>query len=374
MEIMADIKRINRKWCEISRGALAHNFGQVRKKVGAETKIMAVVKADGYGHGAVSTARVFSKLGADYFGVSSLGEAQVLRRRFIFKPILILGYTQQVNFSRALSYRAQMTIGRIEDARELSRVAKNMWRTAKIHIKLDTGMNRIGFYAGEDSERFSKTVEEIVEISKLPNLELVGVFSHLADAEKKTEAFRQFESFNKMVEALRQRGVEFRMRHVANSAATFLYPEMKLDMVRVGIGLYGYDAEGLRLAMSFKTVISEVHKVSAGEKIGYGGEYVMEKEGLIATIPVGYADGFTRRLSGKARVLIRGKYYPVVGNICMDQAMVLVDSTVQVGDKVVIFGDQNGKEILPEELAEKSGTIVYEILCSVGKRVPRYLV
>ncbi len=364
-------------WAEINLDNLAHNIKEVRKHTRKEALVTAVVKANGYGHGAVDIARTFLDNGGDRLAVAMLTEAIELRNAKIMEAILILGYTPRSQYEKVIEHDLIQTIYSYEDAKHMSKKALELNKTANIHIKLDSGMGRIGF------DNTDKSLEEILKISKLPNIYIEGIFTHFAKADEKDKSFtrEQFNKFDNMVKKLEEAGLEIPTKHVSNSASIIDLPEYNLDMVRAGVMLYGFypsdevnkEEINLKPAMTLKTRISHIKTVAKNTSISYGGIFVTDKESKIATIPIGYADGFTRLLTEKAEVYINGKRTKVVGKICMDQCMIdLTDiPDVKLNDEVVLFG--YGKEGYPhvDEIAEKVGTINYEIVCMVGRRVPR---
>ena len=361
---------------QIDLSAVRKNIEAIRNSVRTESKLMVVLKADGYGHGAVPIAKRIDDI-ADAYGMAIVEEAVELREAGITKPILVLGYTASHLYDKIIQYDITQTIFQYETAYELNEAAKKAGKKVKIHIKLDTGMSRIGFSATEES------LEEIVKISKLSNLCMEGVFTHFAKADEiDKEATRlQYQRFTEMLERLEQRGVTFAIRHVSNTAAIIDLPESNLDMVRCGIGTYGMypsvDVQKNRVvltpAMELKTHISYVKELPKGVGISYNGTYVTERPMRVATIPVGYGDGYPRLLSSKGRVLIHGKSAPILGRVCMDQFMVDVSEIPEAkqNDDVTLMG-HDGYECIPtEEISAYAGTINYEIVCEVGKRIPR---
>ena len=364
-------------WAEINLDNLAHNISEVRKLTYKDALVTAVVKANGYGHGSVEIAQTFLDNGADRLAVAVLTEAIELRKAGFTVPILILGYTPTTLFEQVIEYDIIQTIYGYDDARILSEKATKLNKKATVHIKIDSGMGRIGFLPTDE------TVEEILKISKLPNLYLEGIFTHFAKADEidKGHANTQYKKFTSVVKKLEEKGINIPIRHVSNSAAIIDLPDFNLNMVRAGIMIYGLkpsdevklDRVDLKPAMTLKARISHLKTVAKGTGISYGQIFVTERESKIATIPIGYADGFTRMLTEKAEVCINGKRAKIVGKICMDQCMIDVTDIedVKVGDEVVLFG--YGKEGYPhvDEVAEKLGTINYEIVCMVGRRVPR---
>lgn len=365
---------------QIDVNAIIHNYRQIRKSLPSDIKIMSIVKADGYGHGAVEIAQILQKQAVDYLAVAIASEGAELREAGIRTPILVLGYTPAAEIPILIENDLTQTIFSYEMAKYISYEASKLGKRIKIHIKVDTGMGRIGFFPHPTS------IEEIVDINQLPNIEIEGIFTHFASADEgdKTYTNEQSAIFHGFLKELQQVGIEFPIIHAANSAGIIMHKNTHLSMVRLGIALYGHypseEAEshelGIIPAMSLKTQIVHIKEVPKGQSIGYNRTYTTAKVTKIATIPIGYADGYARGLSNKGRVLIRGEYAPVVGNICMDQFMVDIThiNYVDVGDEVVIFGKQNHKEILVEEIAGLLGTINYEIICMIGKRIPRVYV
>ncbi len=372
---MYTLEEIRPVWAEINLDNLAHNIREVRKHTDKDALVTAVVKANGYGHGSVEISRTFLDNGADRLAVALLTEAIELRKGNITEPILILGYTPPTQYEKLLEYNIIQTIYNYEDAKILSNKAVELGKKATIHIKIDSGMGRIGFLPTEDS------IKDIINISKLPNIYVEGIFTHLAKADEidKSHAMEQFEKYMKVVNNLEKHGLSIPLKHVSNSAGIIDIPKFNLNMVRAGIMIYGfYPSEEveknmkLKPAMALKAKISHLKVVPKGTGISYGQIFVTERESKIATIPIGYADGFTRMLTGKAEVTVRGKRAKIVGKICMDQCMIDVTNIddVKLGDEVVIFG--YGLDCpSADELASKLGTINYEIVCMVGRRVPR---
>lgn len=372
---------LKRTWAEVDADALAHNYHAIKNYIHDGCKIMAVVKADAYGHGAPFAASEFETLGADYFAVSNMEEALQLRNSGITKPILILGYTPAECVGEMTAKNITQTILGLDYARELSQAARNSGAVLKAHIKIDTGMSRIGFLY-HDAQRDSGSIDDILETSKLPGLELEGIFTHFAVSDEPCRDFTkiQFGRFMDIVSELEKNGLKFKLRHCCNSAGLLNFPQMQLDMVRPGIILYGMTpARGmpvpidLKPVMSLKTVISQVKMLDKGTAVSYGMKYVTEKETRVATIPVGYADGFARSLSNKADVLIDGKRARIIGRVCMDQCMADVTDIPQAEEnkQVTLIGRDGADEISMEETAEYMGTINYETACLIGKRVPR---
>ncbi|MFY9139959.1 MAG: alanine racemase [Thermacetogeniaceae bacterium] len=364
-------------WAEIDLDALKNNVQEMRRITDQNAQLMAVVKANGYGHGIEQIARTALESGANWLGVALLEEALLLRDKGITAPILILGYTPVDDAVEVINHDISQTIFTVEDARAFAAAAHRLGKKAKVHIKIDTGMGRLGFSPQGD------TLDKIRNLSQLPDLDIEGIFTHFATADESDKAFaeEQFMRFQQLLKQLAAHHIYFKWRHCANSAAVIDLPYTHLDLVRPGIALYGYYPSPyvnralvkLLPVMSLKARVSFVKEVPKGCSISYGRKYIAKKKTLIATIPLGYGDGYSRLLSNQGEVLIRGKRAPVVGRVCMDQLMVDVGHIhdVQQGDEVVLLGRQEGEEITADELAEKLGTISYEILCMISERVPR---
>lgn len=372
---------LKRTWAEVDADNLASNYNAIRSYIRKDCKIMAIVKADAYGHGAPFAAKQFEALGADYFGVSNMEEALQLRNNGITRPILILGYTPPELAGEMIEKNITQTILGLDYARRLSEAAGKAGGTLKAHIKMDTGMSRIGFlfHGGEENET---SIKEIISVSQLPSLDLEGIFTHFAVSDEPEKAFTklQFSRFMQAIDTLEDKGLKFRLRHCCNSAGLLNFPQMQLDMVRPGIILYGLTpAEGMPMpiklspVMKLKTVVSQVKTLDEGTAISYGMKYVTSKTTRIATMPVGYADGFARSLSGSADVLIGGKRARIVGRVCMDQCMVDVTDVPDASENsiVTVIGPDGDDAVTMEEIAGKMGTINYETACLIGKRVPR---
>ncbi|MDD3164270.1 MAG: alanine racemase [Oscillospiraceae bacterium] len=372
---------MRRTWVEVSLDNLEHNYHMLRGMLPEQCKFLGIVKADAYGHGAVAVGRKLERLGADYLAVSEMEEAVQLRRGGITVPVLILGYTPPEFAGAMAKYNFTQEINSLEYAQALSCALQGTGLTLKAHIKLDTGMSRLGFFAYDRPE----TLDEIVSISKLPQLDLEGVFAHFSVADSRKEADvaytrLQFQRFMDTLDALQARGVTFRIRHHANSAAILQYPEFALDMVRAGIACYGIFPSGdlrgcadLRPTFSLLSSIAQIKSFPAGIPVSYDRIYTTPSPRSIAVLPVGYADGFLRRLSVGTTVLLHGRRVPVVGRICMDLCMIDVTDVPEaaVGDTVTILGTDGDETVRCYELAERVGTIPYEIICGISKRVPR---
>ena len=365
-------------WAQIDLDAAAHNMRQIRKHVGPDVKIAAVVKANAYGHGSVELAKTFAENGADCFAVSSLDEAVELRRyAHIDKEIFILGHTDARRTEELLTYDIEPAVFNLKNAEFFSQEAKRLGKTLRVHIAVDTGMSRVGFQVNEFS------VSEIKAIAALPNIEIRGMFTHFAvsDIKDKTFTREQYGHFRWMCKRMEEEGIHIALRHCCNSAAALELPEYYCDMVRPGIIMYGCEPSpdvdikpyDLRPVMSLRCCIAHVKLIDAGATVSYGRHYTAPSRRKIATLPVGYADGYSRILSGKVDVLYHGHRVPQVGAICMDQCMIDVsgEANVHAGDEVVLFGRQGDSFIPIEEIAAACGTINYEIMCDISRRVPR---
>ena len=353
----------------IDLDAIAYNMTNIKSKVGKETGIIGIIKADAYGHGSVEISKVILENGADWLAVAVVDEGINLRKNGIAAPILLLGYTPELRLEDVVNNGFIQTVYTYETAKKLSDVAVRLGKTAVIHIKIDTGMGRIGYRVNEAS------ADEIVKISELPNIEVNGMFTHFSTADEKDKDYtlNQYKKFVQMDALLRERGLEIPIKHAANSAAIMDFDNMMFNMVRPGIILYGaYPSEevdndnlSIKPAMSVKTHVSYVKEVNEGDYISYGRKYQAVGKRIIATIPVGYADGFIRAYSNGGKVLIKGECAPIVGRICMDQFMVDVTDIkdVQINDEVVLIGKQGNKEITVDFIAS--------ILDTLSKRVPR---
>lgn len=364
-------------WAEIDLSAIAHNMAELRRVTKSSAKMMAIVKANGYGHGAVPVSQVALKNGAEYLGVAILNEAIELRNAGITAPILILGFTPREHAAEAVKADVTQTVYNFKGALAIGEAALKLGKVAKVHIKVDTGMGRLGLAANNNS------IDEILNIAKLPGIELEGMFTHFAvsDIRDKNYTNEQFEKFMELDSQLRLRGLQIPIRHTANSAAIIDLPYAHLDMVRAGVSLYGlYPSDEvekekveLKPALGFKARIANVKVVPSGISISYGRTYVTDRETVVATVPVGYADGYTRLYSNKTSVLIKGRRVPVIGRVCMDQFMIDVTGVpeVEIDNEVVLIGQQGDQNVSADELAGLIGTINYEVVCMVSPRVPR---
>ena len=367
-----------RAYAEVDLAAIGHNIAEVRRNVGDEVKICAVIKADAYGHGAVAVGRYLEeKRAADYFAVATVDEAVELREAGIRTPIIILSYVSPSRYGEVVRYDVTQTVYTLETARLLAEEAGRQGVTAKAHVALDTGMSRIGFAVNESS------ADDIRAISLLPHLELEGMFTHFscADMTDKSYSRMQMAKYDSMCEMLDRRGVVIPLKHICNSAGIMEFDSHRFQMVRSGIITYGlYPSEevdktalDLRPAMSFRSHVVNVHTAPAGVGVSYGATFVTKEPTRIATVSVGYADGYPRALSNKGRVLIHGQFAPVLGRVCMDQIMVDVShiDDVRVEDVVTLFGRDGDNCIPVEEPAELSASFNYEFVCSLSRRVTR---
>ena len=376
------MKTLKRTWAEVSLDNLEHNYRAIKNHIPEGCRFLGVMKADAYGHGAVPLSHALCELGAEYLAVSNLEEAIQLRRGGVRAPMLILGYTPASFADTMVFMDITQGVHSLEYAKELDTALAGTNYILNVHLKLDTGMTRIGFFA-YDHER---TLPELLEVCGLPHLHVEGVFTHFCVADSKApedEAFTrtQYARFTAMLDALAAHGIRPELRHCASSGATILYPELALDMVRPGIATYGHapseDAEGilnLRPLMTVRTTVAQLREIPAGTSISYGRTYTAERDMRVAVLPIGYADGLLRGLSGKASFRIRGRMARSVGRICMDMCMVDVSeiSGVRVGDEAALFGYDTDGTLLPcERIAQQAGTISYEILCGISKRIPR---
>jgi alanine racemase len=371
------MNRYTRVHAVIDLDAVLYNMEAMRGNLAEGTRIMAVIKADGYGHGAAEIAETIDKL--DYlagYAVATVEEGLILRNHGIEKPILILGYAFPDQYDELISANMRPTVFTRKMAEELSEAAGRVGTDCRIHFAVDTGMSRIGYQVTEEA------VEEMVQIANLPHIMVEGIFTHFARADEadKTYARQQLELFQHAIAMLEERGIRIPIKHCSNSAGIVELPEANMDMVRAGITLYGLwpseevrrDIIDLKPALSLITHVAYVKNLEAGRAISYGGTYVTERPSRIATIPVGYADGYARSLSNKGSVLIHGQRAPILGRVCMDQFMVDVTHIpdVNMGDEVLI-GSMGKEQITMEEVGAISGRFNYEFVCNLGKRIPR---
>ena len=366
-------------WAEVDLKAIAHNIRELRRITNPKARFMAIVKANAYGHGIIEVAPQSLENGAEALGVANIEEGIQLRKAGIDAPVLIFGYTSPVHAKKLIEFDLTQTVYSYETSRALSEALSAYGKKIKVHIKVDTGMGRLGLLRGIKDN----SVSEVESISRLPMLELEGIYTHFATADKSDRSYagKQFEIFMDFLNQLRIAGLEIPVTHAANSAAIINMPETHLDMVRAGISIYGlYTSEEvdrsiikLKPAMELKTKIIHLKKVPAGFKISYGTTYETEKPTTIATVSIGYADGLNRLLSSKGRMLVCGHSAQIVGRICMDLTMLDVGNIpeIAIGEEVVVFGRQGNASISVDEIASTINTINYEVVSTIMERVPR---
>ena len=375
------MKHYDRAWAEVNLDAILFNIESIKKNISEHTKIIAVIKTDGYGHGAEHIARILENDDKVWgYAVATAEEAFALRDSNIRKPILILGYTFPYSYERLIKDDIRPTVFMLDSAKELSDQAVKSGKKCRIHIKIDTGMTRIGIHPDDDG------FELIRQIAALPGLEIEGVFTHFATADEadKTKAYGQMELFKEYVERIQQElKLDIPMKHCSNSAGIVEMPEANMDAVRAGIILYGLWPSAvvkadkkieLEPVLSLKSRIVYIKTVPEGQEISYGGTFTTIRDTRVATICLGYGDGYPRSLSNIGHVLVKGQKAPILGRVCMDQFMIDVtdiDADICVGDKVTLIGKSGDEMITMEELGELSGRFNYELACDLGKRVPR---
>ena len=369
---------LKRTWALINHDNLSHNFGTIRRQVGPKAKLLGVVKADAYGHGAVRVAKHLERLGAGYLAVSNLDECEELRVNGITLPILMLGFTPADQAGRILKNDMTQAVPNLAIAEAYSSAAVHAGGTMKVHIKLDTGMGRLGFQC--DDAHFDASLCDILKILTLPGLDVEGVFTHFCVSDEAADECVEFtkiqhDRFLRMIDAVETQGnFRFRLHHCCNAGGIASYPEWAWDMVRCGIILYGTgdlaERMGMKPVMTVKTTVSTIKDFDPDTSISYGRQFFTTRPSRIAVLPIGYADGLFRALSGKLRVLTPYGEAQQVGRICMDMCMIDVTDLPQlrVGDEIEVFGEHQ----LIETAAKQCGTISYELLCAVSKRVPRY--
>ena len=368
---------LKRTWAEIRLDNLTHNFETIRRQVGPNAKLLGVVKADAYGHGAVRVAKHLEKIGAGYLAISNVDEAEELRVNGIKLPILMLGFTPADQAERILKIDMTQAVQNYDIAKAFSDAAVKLGKKMKVHVKLDTGMGRLGFQC--DDAHFDESLHSILEVLKLPGLDVEGVFTHFCVSDEEAPEHVEFtkvqhDRFVRMIEAVESQGnFKFRLHHCCNAGGIASYPEWAWDMVRCGIILYGVgdlaEKMGMKPVMTVKTVVSTIKNFTPDTSISYGRKFFTARDSRIAVLPIGYADGLFRALSNKLKVLTPHGVAPQVGRICMDMCMVDITDLpdVKVGDEVEVFGET----MLCETNAKLCGTIGYELLCAVSKRVPR---
>ena len=378
-ELQEKLESYQRVWAEVDLDAIWENMVHMKENIAETTKILAVIKTDGYGHGGVPIAKMLEQLDFMFgYAAATYEEAHVLREAGVKKPILILGYTFPYCYEELIREEIRPAVYRRDTVEELVAAAANVGQKAKVHIKVDTGMGRIGITPDEEGLEFVRF------LMGHPELEVEGIFTHFAksDEEDKTSANHQLALFQNFIDRIQtELGLTIPVKHCSNSAAILEMPQANMDMVRAGITTYGLypseevskDIVPLRAAMSLYSHIVYCKTIHAGQSVSYGGLFTAQKDTRVATIPVGYGDGYPRSLSGKGYVLIRGKKAPILGRVCMDQFMVDISEIpgVMEGDKVTLLGVDGTERITAEELGELSGRFNYEFVCDLGKRIPR---
>lgn len=371
-----DMKQYKRVYASVNLDAIRKNMEAMKANIADTTMLCGVVKADGYGHGSVPVAKAVEDLVWGY-AVAAVEEGLVLRVHHITKPILVLGYVPEESFSVLIEKEIRYTISEWKEAVVLSNIAQELGKNAHVHIKMDTGMGRIGIRSTEEVLVLAK------KLNTLPNIQIEGIFTHMAtaDMEDKTGAKKQIQMFKQTLQLLKDNGISIPICHCSNSAGIIDLREANIDMVRAGIALYGlYPSEEVKKenvplipALELKSIITYLKTVPEGTPIGYGATYITDKETKVATVSIGYGDGYPRRLSNKGYALVRGQKAPIIGRVCMDQFMMDVShiSDVQEGDVVTLIGKDQNEQITVEELAQLAGTFNYEFVCDLGKRIPR---
>ena len=378
-ELQEKLESYQRVWAEVDLDAIWENMVHMKENIAENTKILAVIKTDGYGHGGVPIAKMLEQLDFMFgYAAATYEEAHVLREAGVKKPILILGYTFPYCYEELIREEIRPAVYRRDTVEELAAAAAKVGKKAKVHIKVDTGMGRIGITPDEEGLEFVRFLIEH------PELEVEGIFTHFAKSDEadKTSANHQLELFQNFIDKIQtELGITIPVKHCSNSAAILEMPQANMDMVRAGITTYGLypseevskDIVPLRAAMSLYSHIVYCKMIHAGQSVSYGGLFTAQKDTRVATIPVGYGDGYPRSLSGRGYVLIHGKRAPILGRVCMDQFMVDISeiSEAMDGDKVTLLGMDGTERITAEELGELSGRFNYEFVCDLGKRIPR---
>ena len=378
-ELQEKLESYQRVWAEVDLDAIWENMVHMKENIAENTKILAVIKTDGYGHGGVPIAKMLEQLDFMFgYAAATYEEAHVLREAGVKKPILILGYTFPYCYEELIREEIRPAVYRRDTVEELATAAAKVGKKAKVHIKVDTGMGRIGITPDEEGLEFVRFLMEH------PELEVEGIFTHFAKSDEtdKTSANHQLELFQNFIDKIQtELGITIPVKHCSNSAAILEMPHANMDMVRAGITTYGLypseevskDIVPLRAAMSLYSHIVYCKTIHAGQSVSYGGLFTATKDTRVATIPVGYGDGYPRSLSGKGYVLIHGKKAPILGRVCMDQFMVDISEIPEAmeGDKVTLLGMDGTERITAEELGELSGRFNYEFVCDLGKRIPR---
>lgn len=368
-----------RTWAEVSLENLSHNYRVLREELSSQCKFMGMVKSDAYGHGAVPISRALERLGADYLGVACLDEALELRQGGITSPILVLGATLPEDTGLLLKHQIAQTVFDVETAQAFSKEAQAAGAELTIHIKVDTGMSRLGIFANESL--MEKAIETVVRLYDLPGLVAEGIFTHFADSDgDEAYTMEQLTLFLTVLDKLKERGISFAIRHAANSAATLLYPATHLDMVRPGLALYGHypkaelgEMYDLYPVMEVKSRIASVKTVPEAATVSYGRTYTLPSERRLAVIPIGYGDGFSRGFSNQFTVTIHGKRAAILGMVCMDMCIVDVSDipNATAGEEAIIYSREANSGQTIEDGAKLLHTIPYEMLCALSKRIPR---
>ena len=363
-------------WAEIDLDAIAYNTRNIKKLIG-DKDLIAVVKANCYGHGVIGIIPTLLENGVSRFAVAMISEALEIRDNKITTPVMILGFTPLYLGEELINNNIEQTVYDLDYARELSKIALTLNKKAKIHIAIDTGMGRIGFLPNE------KSIDNITEICSLEGIEVIGIFTHFSTSDEKDKEYshEQFTKMLSVMDTLKKRGIDIPLKHVANSGAIIDLPDTYLDAVRAGIILYGYypsdeiDKNNLALkpALTLKATITNVKTLEKDMYVSYGRTFKTSNETIVATIPVGYADGYLRKLAENGKVIIKGEFAPIIGRICMDQFMIDVTNIpdVKIGDEVILLGEKNGLKYNADDMAKKLDTINYEVTCMLKSRLPR---
>lgn len=363
-------------WAEIDLDAIAYNTRNIKKLIG-DKDLIAVVKANCYGHGVIGIIPTLLENGVSRFAVAMISEALEIRDNKITTPVMILGFTPLYLGEELINNNIEQTVYDLDYAKELSKIALTLNKKAKIHIAIDTGMGRIGFLPNE------KSIDNITEICSLEGIEVIGIFTHFSTSDEKDKEYshEQFTKMLSVMDTLKKRGIDIPLKHVANSGAIIDLPDTYLDAVRAGIILYGYypsdeiDKNNLALkpALTLKATITNVKTLEKDMYVSYGRTFKTSNETIVATIPVGYADGYLRKLAENGKVIIKGEFAPIIGRICMDQFMIDVTNIpdVKIGDEVILLGEKNGLKYNADDMAKKLDTINYEVTCMLKSRLPR---
>ena len=363
-------------WAEIDLDAIAYNTRNIKKLIG-DKDLIAVVKANCYGHGVIDIIPTLLENGVSRFAVAMISEALEIRDNKITAPVMILGFTPLYLGEELINNNIEQTVYDLDYAKELSKIALTLNKKAKIHIAIDTGMGRIGFLPNE------KSIDNITEICSLEGIEVIGIFTHFSTSDEKDKEYshEQFTKMLSVMDTLKKRGIDIPLKHVANSGAIIDLPDTYLDAVRAGIILYGYypsdeiDKNNLALkpALTLKATITNVKTLEKDMYVSYGRTFKTSNETIVATIPVGYANGYLRKLAENGKVIIKGEFAPIIGRICMDQFMIDVTNIpdVKIGDEVILLGEKNGLKYNADDMAKKLDTINYEVTCMLKSRLPR---